>query len=266
MIELSSYVAKWQASDIFLKFMSKSIPPSAEKQIISMMNLKEVKLDPGGLAWSGFVRAAYRARLDIDFVIHVGANTGQELNLYSLAKVNTVQIEPDPIVYAELKKECINYSGKIVHFPLNCAISDHNGTIRLNRYENTCHNSTLERLPNGTVSDVVKRITVKSYTFTEFLSLPKIEKITKERKHIMLVVDTQGHESKILSSIPILEQGSNLLSIYCEVSHNSTYYDNPAFSEINSIMESKGYLLDNVNFSQASGNALYSAKNFFELN
>ena len=82
----------------------------------------------------------------------------------------------------------------------------------------------------------------------------------------MLVVDTQGHESKILSSIPILEQGSNLLSIYCEVSHNSTYYDNPAFSEINSIMESKGYLLDNVNFSQASGNALYSAKNFFELN
>ena len=56
-----------------------------------MMKLEDVMLEPGSLAWSGFVRAACRARLDIDFVIHIGANTGQELNFYSLAKVNTVQ-------------------------------------------------------------------------------------------------------------------------------------------------------------------------------
>ena len=80
------------------------------------------------------------------------------------------------MVYDELK-ECINYSGKIVHFPVNCAISDRNGIIKLNIRE---HVSQFYLGKIAKWKFYVAKINVKSYTFAEFLSLPKIGKITKE--------------------------------------------------------------------------------------
>lgn len=227
----------------------------------------EVDLQPGSIAWSGLLRAKSRTNIFVDFVIHIGANIGQELDLYTFAKVNTIQIEPDPLVYKQLKRECIIHSGAFIHLPINLAISDYNGQLNLHRYQDSCHNSSLEPVPiNGIVSDIVETISVKTYTINDFLELPKINKIIKEQKHIMLVIDTQGHESRVLSCLPEFNGTSNILSIYCETSHQSTYIENPSFGEINSILQRKGYLLDNVNFARYSGNALYCGNTFFEVN
>ena len=222
-----------------------------------------VDFTPGSLEFSGILRSVERTGLDIDLVIHIGANVGQELPLYNFFKSDSIQIEPDPSIFLNLKEECIKYSGENVHLPVNLAISDKNGSINLHRYEDSCHNSTLIRDPSWNVSEIVETIPVKSIKFIDFLNAPKFKQFIDKKKHIMLVVDTQGHEPLMLSSLPKFREGCNILSIYCEVSHKGLYLNNPTFTEINKILEEKGYLLENVNFGGAAGNALYCGDIFF---
>ena len=117
----------------------------------------------------------------------------------------------------------------------------------------------------GNVSKIVETLTVESIKFIDFLNIPKVNRMIDKKKHIMLVVDTQGHESEVLSSLPKFRERYNILSVYCEVSHKGSYLSNPTFTDINGILEEKGYLLENVNFGGSSGNALYCGNTFFNL-
>lgn len=172
-------------------------------------------------------------------VIHVGANTGQEIQLYAKYGLSVVWIEPIPGVFETLKSNLIG-------FPSQIAIRDLVTDLENAEYEfhlannNGASSSILElNLHQEIWPDVVFEKTIKLSSKT----LPSILKINNinTSEYDMLVMDTQGSELLVLKgAVPILQSFSYIKTEVpdfesykgcCQIDDLQSFLSNHGFTE-----------------------------------
>jgi FkbM family methyltransferase len=140
---------------------------------------------------------------EVSGVIHVGANTGQEINLYAQYGLSVVWVEPIPEIFEKLQANLKGVHGQIA---LQSLVTDiDNVEYRFHLANNDgASSSILElNLHRDIWPDIEfeKTITVLSKTLTSLLKDNHIN----ESEYDMLVIDTQGSELLVLKgALPIL--------------------------------------------------------------
>ncbi len=138
-------------------------------------------------------------------VIHVGANTGQETNLYAEHRLSVVWIEPIPDVFGKLKRNLAEFPRQIALEGLVTDLDNKEYKFHL-ASNNGASSSILELgLHKDIWPDVSFEQTIKLYSKT----LPSLLKANQidPAGYDMLVIDTQGSELLVLKGAePLLNQ------------------------------------------------------------
>jgi FkbM family methyltransferase len=129
-------------------------------------------------------------------VIHVGANTGQEIKLYAEHSLSVIWIEPIPDVFEKLKRNLTGFHGQIA---LEGLVTDRdNVEYQFHLASNDgASSSILElNLHKDIWPDVSFEKTIKLYSRT----LPSLLKENQidPAGYDMLIIDTQGSELLVL--------------------------------------------------------------------
>jgi FkbM family methyltransferase len=165
-------------------------------------------------------------------VIHVGANTGQEIQLYVKYGLSVVWIEPIPEVFETLKSNLTDISKQIALMGLVTDLDniEYNFHIANN---NGASSSILDlNLHNDIWPEVVYKKTIKLYSKT-LPSLLKDNNINLS-DYDMLVMDTQGSELLVLKgAISILR---NFKYVKTEVPDFESYKNCCQLKDLNSFL------------------------------
>jgi FkbM family methyltransferase len=191
----------------------------------------------------------------ISGVIHVGANTGQERELYERLNLNVVWIEAIPEVFRILKE---NLAGLPNQFAYQYLVADRdNNEHHLHIANNNGASSSI--LPLHQHKDIwphvdyIDKITLQSITLPTFLRREKINPAAYQA----LVMDTQGSELLILQgSVPVLH---NFKYIKLEVPDFESYLGCCQLADINDFMAEHGFkeFSRNKLISRSAGGAYY---------
>jgi FkbM family methyltransferase len=126
-------------------------------------------------------------------IIHVGANAGQERDLYAGYGLDVLWIEPIPSIFDELRK---NISAMPKQRALNCLVTDRDGAeYTFNIANNNGQSSSM--LEFGRHTEIwpeirfYSKITLRSVTLDTLLR--------DEDRYQALVLDTQGSELLVLN-------------------------------------------------------------------
>lgn len=143
-----------------------------------------------------FKRNPNRFLKKIKGVIHVGANTGQEIALYAKNGLSVVWIEPIPNIFEKLQSNLVGVPDQIAikglatdfdNVEYQFHLANNNGAsssiLELNLHQDIWPDVSFERT-----------ITLTSRTLTSLLKENDID----PSKYDMLVVDTQGSELMVL--------------------------------------------------------------------
>jgi FkbM family methyltransferase len=170
-------------------------------------------------------------------VIHVGANTGQEIGLYAKYGLEVVWIEPIPEIYEKLRSNLSGISGQVA---LSGLVTDSNNKSYDFHIANNegASSSILEfNLHQDIWPGINFNKTIKLYSKTlptilrdNQISLPAYD---------MLVMDTQGSELLILKgALPILE---NFIYIKTEVPDFESYTGCCQLKDLHLFLSNQGY-------------------------
>jgi len=170
-------------------------------------------------------------------VIHVGANTGQERELYAKFGLPVIWIEPIPEVFEKLKLNVANFPRQCA---LKCLVTDQdNVAYPFHIANNEGHSSSILEL--NLHKDIwpqvayEKTITLKSKTLPSLLEDEHID----YSEYDSLIMDTQGSELLVLKgAVSILE---NFTYIKTEVPDFESYTSCCQLADIASFMASHGY-------------------------
>ena len=170
-------------------------------------------------------------------VIHVGANTGQEIQLYAKYGLSVVWVEPIPEVFETLKS---NLKGITKQIALKGLVTDvDNEEYNFNLASNNgASSSILElNLHKDIWPNVVFEKTIKLYSKT-LSSLLKDNNISTT-EYDMLVMDTQGSELLVLKgAIPILQ---NFTYIKTEAPDFESYKGCCQLKDLQSFLSQHGF-------------------------
>jgi FkbM family methyltransferase len=170
-------------------------------------------------------------------VIHVGATTGQERNLYANYGLRVIWIEPIPEVFEKLKENVADFSAQRA---VKCLVTDQdNMEYPFHIANNNGHSSSILDLnlhkDIWPQVDYEKTIMMKSKTLSSLLEQENIDCSDYDA----LIMDTQGSELLVLKgAAPILE---NFLYIKTEVPDFESYTDCCQLSDIASFLARHGY-------------------------
>ncbi len=187
-------------------------------------------------------------------VVHVGANTGQERQLYHNHSLDVVWIEPIPEVFNRLAEHLRGFDKQIALQALVTDVDDEEYTFHIS--SNDGLSSSIFELkhhrdiwPNVSY---VKSLTVHS---TTLLTLFKKENIDGS-KYQALVMDTQGSELLVLRGCgPLLR---NFEFIKTEVPDFESYEGCCQLSDIQAFMEVHGLReISRVEFARSPGRGSY---------
>lgn len=171
-------------------------------------------------------------------VIHVGANTGQEMQLYAKYGLSVVWIEPIPEIFETLKLnlEAISKQIALKGLVTDCDNMEYNFHLANN---NGASSSILEmNLHHDIWPDVTYKNTIKLYSKT-LPSLLKDNNINVSY-YDMLVMDTQGSELLVLKgAISILE---NFKFIKTEVPDFESYKDCCQLKDLDLFLTGHGFM------------------------
>jgi FkbM family methyltransferase len=139
----------------------------------------------------------------INGVIHVGANTGQEINLYAENGLSVIWIEPIPDIFEKLQSNLTGVPGQTALKGLVTDIDNKEYHFHLAN-NNGASSSILElNLHQDIWPDISYEKTISLYSKT-LTTLLKDNQIAIS-EYDMLVIDTQGSELLVLKgAIPIL--------------------------------------------------------------
>jgi FkbM family methyltransferase len=133
----------------------------------------------------------------IDGLIHVGANTGQEIALYQKHGLSVVWIEPIPEIFDELQK---NLSGFPKQIAVRGLVTDQEGKeYQFNLASN--HGASSSILDFNLHQDIWPDITFQRTISLFSKTLPTLlsENNVDLNKYNMMVIDTQGSELLVLN-------------------------------------------------------------------
>lgn len=170
-------------------------------------------------------------------VIHVGANAGQERDLYAAHRLPVVWIEPIPEVFERLRRNIQGYPGQRAYQAL---ITDADGgSYTFHIANNDGESSSIFDLADH--RDVwpevsyERRITLESITLASFLDRHAIDVGGFDT----LVMDTQGSELLVLkgaeSILPRIEQ------VWTEAADFQAYRDGARLQDIGDFLSARGF-------------------------
>lgn len=178
-------------------------------------------------------------KYNIDYVLDIGANTGQfvlEL-LKSKFNCNIISFEPLPDVYKKLEREANKYHNWKTE---NLAIGQESGSITINVSANTESSSILPMLDSHSElapeSKYVNKISVPITTLDKYISENRINS-----QNIYLKIDVQGYEeSVIIGAINTLE---NVKVLQLEISFTPLYDQSIIYYKMIEKIENIGFTL-----------------------
>jgi FkbM family methyltransferase len=178
---------------------------------------------------------------EIDLVLDVGANEGQygaflRRNGYSK---KIASFEPLSIAYIKLLKVSKKYPDWEIAERM--AIGDHNGTVKINVSQNLVSSSILPILRKHTDVEPTSQ-----YMQTEEIKLRTLDSLADEYRildshSILLKIDTQGYEDKILSGAAQLL--TKIAMIQLELSLTPLYQGQKLLVDVVRSLEEKGFQL-----------------------
>jgi FkbM family methyltransferase len=176
----------------------------------------------------------------IDNILHIGACLGEEVSFYRMLNPKKVYwFEPNPKLQEKLKTNLTGYDFENLLFPH--AVSNKKGTAEFKIIENESKSnpgcSSLQdlKIHSELYQDIKKVDTceVQTINIDEFLQENNLE-----TNFDLVSLDTQGHDFEILSSSELIFNAS---VIVIETAKVELYEGQKIDTEINSLMESKGY-------------------------
>jgi FkbM family methyltransferase len=200
---------------------------------------------------------------NIDLILDVGANTGQfveKLRKTGYQK-NIISFEPLKKEHEIIKKKSMNDKFWTVYD--QCALGDIDGKIILNISNYSPASSILS------FTDMHKEAKPSAVMIDkEIVNIFKLDTVSKNflQKNIMIKIDTQGYENKILRGAVNLLKHCRI--IFCEVSFQQLYDGQELWQETVSLLETQGfviYSMENGVFNK-SHNALLQGDMIFLKN
>jgi FkbM family methyltransferase len=190
-------------------------------------------------------------------IVHVGANTGQEIPVYAKHGLSVIWIEPIPEVFDSLKA---NLSGVQKQIAIKALVTDvDNAEYEFHLANNNgASSSILElNLHHDIWPDVSFKKTIKLYSKT--LSSLMRDNNIDVAQYDMLVMDTQGSELLVLKgALPILQ---NFAYIKTEVPDFESYKDCCQLSDLQSFLNQQGF----VEFSRHQFATHPSGGNYYDI-
>ncbi|KEF41330.1 MAG: hypothetical protein ER33_12165 [Cyanobium sp. CACIAM 14] len=174
---------------------------------------------------------------EVSGVVHVGANTGQERDVYRSRGLCVVWIEPIPEVYRQLKANISKLSDQVALQALVAEVDGKNYEFHISN-NNGESSSILDLKEHKDIWPDVDYTTTISLESITLSTLFKREQLDPSR-YQALIMDTQGSELLVLQgSLPILRY---FQYIKTEVSDFESYQGCCQLSDINAFMEKHGY-------------------------
>jgi len=170
-------------------------------------------------------------------IIHIGANTGQERNLYKKHGLNVVWVEPIPKVYEKLKRNIKEYEKQRA---IKALVTDKNNKeYKFNISNNGGESSSILKLEKH--KDIWPDVFYEETILLNSITLEKL--IEKEninmKDYQALILDTQGSE------LLVLEGGVSVLKhfkyIATEVADFESYKDCCTLDDITKFMEKHNF-------------------------
>lgn len=170
-------------------------------------------------------------------VVHVGANTGQERELYRRQGLRVVWIEPIPEVYAQLVHNLAHYPDQRA---VQALITEQDGAQVVLHVANNggASSSLLELAKHREIwpeVDFVKDLPLTGWSLPTVLAREGVDL----RHYDALVLDTQGTELHILRGAPPLLKGFR--HIRAEAPDHEAYKGCCTVDELVTFMEEQGY-------------------------
>jgi FkbM family methyltransferase len=173
-------------------------------------------------------------------ILHVGANTGQEADLYWLLGVDHVLwIEANPEIYPELVANVSRYG----HLTENYAAGNQEGTIVLHVANNDGLSSSVLEL--GTHS--VAHPTVHYVKDVEV----QIRRIVPNPIYDFLVLDTQGSELQVLLGMG--DHVNNFKWILSEINREELYKNCSLVDELDTYLSNYGFRRVETEWTNTTG-------------
>jgi FkbM family methyltransferase len=176
----------------------------------------------------------------IDNILHIGACLGEEISFYKRLQPKKIYwFEPNPKLFKQLNENVTKQDFTSIVFPY--AVSSKKGIAEFNIIENeTKTNPGCSSLQNLKIhaelyKDITKvdTCTVDTINIDEFLHENNLES-----NFDLVSLDTQGHDFEILNSSELI---FNAKAIVIETAKVELYEGQKVDTEINALMESKGY-------------------------
>ena len=198
---------------------------------------------------------------NVNGVIHIGANEGQEREHYKKYSINKVLwIEADPNVFKKLKKNISKYKN---HIAINYLILDKSQKTQFN-ISNAQGNasSVLNLLKHKEMYPeikFIKKITIQGYTFALVVKREGIN----IKNYQALILDTQGSELMILQGANKLLHNFKYIKLEC--ADFEIYKNSPTLKEISKYLkkfnfkEEKRIKIDENKKNQNVYDVLYSS-------
>ena len=205
------------------------------------------------------VRAALRRNpdrflRDVRGVIHVGANVGQERELYRRLGLSAIWIEPIPDVFAILKENIRHFDDQRA---FQCLITDRDDQEYQFHVANNqgASSSILELKQHKDIWPEVsytRTIALRSLTLTSLLQREKIALSGREA----LVMDTQGSELLVLKgALPIIDR---FRYVKTEVADFESYEGCCQLAGMDAFMEEHGFRkFSRRRFAERKGGGTY---------
>jgi FkbM family methyltransferase len=174
---------------------------------------------------------------EVSGVVHVGANLGQERELYSKHGLSVVWIEPIPEIFNQLQ---VNLQGHKNQLAYQVLVTELDGKEYEFHVANNggASSSILELKEHKDIwpeVDYTKTISLRSITLSSLFEKEKID----GSKYQALILDTQGSELLVLrGSLPVLNK---FKFIKVEVPDFESYEGCCQLSDINEFMVEQGY-------------------------
>jgi FkbM family methyltransferase len=174
---------------------------------------------------------------EVSGIIHIGANTGQERNLYAKYDLKVAWVEPIPEIFRQLQKNTEEFTKQKA---INALVTDVDDKEYEFHISNNCGESSsiLDLHLHRDIWPEVNYSTTIRLKSTTLPSLLKVHQLN-ERDYQALIMDTQGSELLVLKgSIPILK---SFLFIKTEVPDFEAYTGCCQLKVMNSFMSQHGY-------------------------
>lgn len=175
-------------------------------------------------------------------VVHVGANLGQERDVYKTRDLNVIWVEPIPTVFQKLEENIKSYKKQIA---LNALVTLEDGKEhKFNLSNNEGQSSSiLEMADHSELWPEVHYMDSISIKGVSLTTLMKSNKIDLDNYDV-LILDAQGAELLILKgAVPIIRE---FKYIQTEVPDFEAYKDCCVLSDIREFMKEHGFVEEKI--------------------